>query len=189
MKQIPNILSFFRILLIPVVVWQMATGNMFTAGLLLVLSFFTDFLDGWLARHFNWVTDLGKVLDPAADKLTQVAVSITLIIVMREYWWLFAFLIFKDAVMGLLALWVIGRGVTMDGARWTGKVATFMYYFTVVVIALFPQAPRRITIPLLILVGVTALIAGLSYIPSFRNYRREAVANKKAKQLENTGTE
>lgn len=174
MKHIPNILSVIRILMIPVIVWQMATGNMFWAGVLLVISFLTDFLDGWLARHFDWTSDVGKVLDPAADKLTQVAVSITLIVVMRQYWWLFAFLIFKDVVMGLLGLWVIGKGVKMEGAQWTGKIATFMYYFTVVVIALFPGAPQWIVTTLLILVGVTALVAGLSYIPSFNKYRHEA---------------
>lgn len=174
MKHLPNVLSVFRILLIPVIVWQMATGNMFVAGILLAVSFLTDFLDGWLARQFGWVSEVGKVLDPAADKLTQVAVSITLIVVMRQYWWLFGFLIFKDVVMALLSLWVIGKGVHMDGARWTGKIATFMYYFTVVVIALFPSAPQLMITALLLLVGLTSLIAGLSYIPNFIKYKDRA---------------
>lgn len=186
MKNIPNILSVFRILLIPFIVWQMATGNMFVAGILLVVSFLTDFLDGWLARRNNWVTDLGKVLDPAADKMTQVAVSITLIIVMREYWWLFAFLIFKDAVMALLGLWVVRRGVKMESAQWTGKVATFLYYFTVVVLAFFPTAPSWIIITLLILVGLSALIAGLSYIPNYLEYRKEAKENTAIQEQEKT---
>jgi cardiolipin synthase len=152
----------------------MATGNMLVAGILLAASFLTDFLDGWLARTYNWTTDLGKFLDPAADKLTQVVVSITLIIVMRSYWYLFAFLVLKDLVMGLLGAWLLKRHVRIGGANWSGKVATFIYYFTVVIIAIFPDAPQWIIIALLCLMVTSALIAGLSYIPDFKRYRQQA---------------
>ena len=80
MKHIPNILSSLRIVMIPFFVWQMLTGNMLSAGLILLASGITDTLDGQLARHFGWISDLGKILDPFADKLTQTAVSVCFII-------------------------------------------------------------------------------------------------------------
>ena len=99
MKHIPNILSGLRIVMIPFFIWQMLVGNTLAAGLILVASGLTDTLDGNLARHFGWVSDLGKVLDPVADKLTQTAVSVCLMIRIPELWFFFAILIIKDLIM------------------------------------------------------------------------------------------
>ena len=77
---IPNILSIFRIVLIPVfiVCYLMLPDEMgWVPALVLVVSGATDVVDGYIARHFNMVTQLGKVLDPLADKLTLAAVVIT----------------------------------------------------------------------------------------------------------------
>ncbi|MDR2932121.1 MAG: CDP-alcohol phosphatidyltransferase family protein, partial [Oscillospiraceae bacterium] len=89
MRHIPNILSFFRIVLIPFFVWQMLAGHTFNAAIILGISGLTDLLDGFLARRFGWISQLGKVLDPAADKLTQVTVCVVLAIVYRKYWYFF----------------------------------------------------------------------------------------------------
>ncbi len=170
MKQIPNILSVLRLLMIPVILWQMFSGKMFVAGILLAVSFFTDFLDGWLARHFDWTSELGKILDPAADKATQVAVSISLIILLPQYWYLFGFLIFKDFVMAILGLWLIKKGKPVAAAHFAGKAATFIYYFTVAFIALTSESarvPQWIITALVVLVALSALVAGLSYIPDY----------------------
>ena len=78
---IPNMLSFFRFLLIPIIVWLYAFASMREwATLVILISGFTDILDGFIARKFNMMSDLGKALDPLADKLTQLAVLSCLII-------------------------------------------------------------------------------------------------------------
>ena len=76
---LPNVLSFFRILLIPVIIWlYLVKDNSIWAGYVLILSGLTDVLDDFIARRFNVASDLGKVLDPVADKLTQAAMLICL---------------------------------------------------------------------------------------------------------------
>lgn len=77
---IPNLLSVLRILLILPFVYFFMTGNVLLAGLMLALSGLSDLFDGMIARKFNQVTDLGKMLDPVADKLTQGTVAICLAI-------------------------------------------------------------------------------------------------------------
>ncbi|MEG0306191.1 MAG: CDP-alcohol phosphatidyltransferase family protein, partial [Oscillospiraceae bacterium] len=74
-----------RILLIPVFVWQLLIGNTTAAAVILAGSGITDLLDGYLARHYNWISDLGKVLDPVADKLTQVTVCVVLAYLLSDY--------------------------------------------------------------------------------------------------------
>lgn len=171
MKHIPNLLSVFRILLIPFLVWQLLEGHTVMAGLLLLLSALTDLLDGKLARHFHWISDLGKVLDPAADKLTQAAVSLTLAFLLGAYWFLFAFLIIKDLILLTLGAYLIRKGVKIEGARWFGKVSTFVYYVTMTLIVLFPQMPSWSAILLISAAVLCALISALLYRPEFLRYK------------------
>ena len=79
---IPNLLSLIRILLIPVFVALFFHDEMIWAALILIISGLTDTLDGYIARHFNMITNLGKVLDPIADKLTQAVVAFCLCVKM-----------------------------------------------------------------------------------------------------------
>ena len=175
MRHIPNILSFIRILLIPFFVWQMLDGNNLTAALILALSGVTDLLDGFLARRYNWISQLGKVLDPIADKLTQLTVCIVFIIILRRYWVFFAILLAKDFVMLVLGGYLIKKGVKMDGAKWFGKVATLVFYSVMTLILLIPTMPAWLITSLLCLATVCVIYAGLMYIPDFIRYRREQV--------------
>ena len=69
---IPNILSFFRLILIPVLIWSYVVKKNYAAtGWILLLSGLTDIADGFIARRFHMISKLGKILDPVADKLTQ----------------------------------------------------------------------------------------------------------------------
>ena len=178
MKHIPNILSFFRIVLIPFFVWQIMIGETLIAGVILVVSGITDLLDGQLARRFNWITNLGKVLDPIADKLTQAAVSVTLMIRLKEYWYFFAIIIIKDLIMLLLGGHLLRKGVEIEGARWFGKISTCVYYGTMILIVFFPTMPGWIIVAFLSLATICALVAAVLYIPDFLDYRREVKAEK-----------
>lgn len=174
MKNIPNILSLFRILLIPFFIWQMVRGNNGVAGIILLVSGMTDLMDGYLARRFNWISDLGKVLDPIADKLTQNAVCIILMIRLRAYWYFFAIIILKELVMLILGGYLLSRGVKLEGARWFGKISTGVFYVTMICIVLFPDMPDTVEFIALALSTVCALVAAGLYIPEFIRYRRMA---------------
>lgn len=174
MRHIPNILSFFRILLIPVFVVLMVKDNRLAAGAVLVASGLTDLLDGFLARKFGWISQLGKVLDPAADKLTQVTVCVVFAIKLRRYWPFFAVLLIKDFIMLCIGGYLIGKGVRLEGARWFGKVVTVLFYVTMAAIVFVPGMPRWLTVALLSITTAAAIVAGLLYIPDFIRYKRDA---------------
>lgn len=173
MRHIPNILSAFRILLIPFFVWQLLTGYPLVAGILLVMSGITDLLDGMLARRYGWISNVGKVLDPVADKLTQITVSIMLLISLRQYWPVFVLLLAKEAAMLILGSQLVLAGVKIEGAKWFGKLATGVFYVVMVTLLIFPNLPVWLETTLLAAVLVTSLLAGAMYIPEYRRYRKE----------------
>lgn len=173
MRHIPNILSVFRILLIPLFVWQMMADRPLVAAVVLLVSGLTDFFDGSLARRFGWISNLGKVLDPAADKLTQVAVCIVMAIKLHGYWPIFLVLIAKEVVMMVLGGYLLRKGVKIEGAKWFGKVVTFLFYAVMILILFFPTMASWLRTGLLVLTTLCALAAMLMYVPEFLRYRRE----------------
>lgn len=188
MRHIPNLLSGFRILLIPFFVLQMIRGNLTAAALILVASGLTDLLDGWLARRFGWVSQLGKILDPAADKLTQVTVCVVLAIQLPQFWYFFAFLLLKDALMLVLGGQLVRKGIHLEGARWFGKVVTTLFYVFMVALLLLQKwthIPSWIEIAMLSIISLGALFAGLMYIPQYRTYRSQGkeLPAKKMKEV------
>jgi len=166
MRHIPNILTIFRVVLIPFFVWEMIKGNTIAGGCILLISSLTDFLDGLLARRFKWTSDFGKLLDPIADKLTQTAVSIVLILRLRAYWYFFAFMIFKDFVILVFGAFLLKQGMKFKGASFIGKTSTFFFYGGMLLILFFPGMPRAMIFTILVIAVLLALISGLKYIPS-----------------------
>lgn len=126
---VPNLLSAFRLLLVPVIVWLYCGEENYplTAGVLL-LSGATDIADGFIARRFHMVSDLGKVLDPVADKLTQAAALICLLTRFPAVWWLLGVLVGKEIIMASMGIFVIRRTGVVHGAEWHGKLATCLIY-------------------------------------------------------------
>lgn len=173
MKHIPNLLTGIRIAMIPFLIWRMLEGDALSSGLILITSGLTDTLDGNLARHFGWVTDLGKVLDPLADKLTQTAVCVCLLVRFPKLWFFFAPLILKDAVMTVMGVYLTRSGVKIDGAGIFGKIATVVFYVVMGLIVLFPAIPDWVTVALLSVDVACAMAAAISYIPDARRYLAE----------------
>ena len=128
---IPNMLTVLRILLIPVFLWvNMGLGDSLLSAGILALSFFTDFLDGFIARKYHMVSDLGKALDPVADKLNQAAILFALCF---KYWFFLiplGLMAVKELYLGILMLIVIKRSHHVFQAEWYGKITTFCLYFT-----------------------------------------------------------
>jgi len=173
MHHIPNILSGFRISLIPFFIYQVLMGNMLTAGIILIISAITDIVDGYLARRFKWVTDLGKILDPAADKLTQVSICVLFVVQFTQFWVFFVVLILRDLVMLVAAGYFVKHKMPLTGARWFGKISTVVFFISMIFIALFPGLPLAYVYILLALTTFSAVIALIMYVPEFVRFKRK----------------
>ena len=126
---IPNLLSFLRLCMIPLIIWLYCSQNNYAlTAVVLVLSGVTDTIDGFIARRFNMVTDLGKALDPIADKLTQASVMFCLLTRFQMMLVPLLLLIFKEVCNGITSLFVIKKTGKVCGADWHGKVCTWLLY-------------------------------------------------------------
>lgn len=175
---IPNLLGYFRILLIPVFAWlylQAETSQeCFTAALVIGLSGLTDLFDGKIARKFNQVTELGKFLDPVADKLTLGVIIVCLATRYREIWLLAGLFLIKEGFMAVMGMLLLRRnGRKLDGAKWFGKVCTAVSYVVVFFLLLLPDLPLAAVRTLVILCAVVMLYTLFCYIPVFRKMWKE----------------
>ncbi len=140
---IPNILSLIRIALVPVfaALYLQSAQNpvlLWWAVAVLALSGLTDLVDGKIARALNQVSEIGKVLDPIADKITQVTVVFCLAIRMPQLWPLLILCAVKEILQAIGAFIMFRRGVKVQSARWYGKVSTFVFYFAMALVVVFP---------------------------------------------------
>ncbi len=139
---IPNIISFFRFLLIPFIVYSyIFLDNNILAVLLVILSGLTDIIDGKIARKFNMVSDLGKILDPVADKLTQIAVIACLVFKYKIMLLVVIVLIIKEIALAITGLLTISSAKKVDSAVWHGKLCTVIIYSTMFLLLLIPKLP------------------------------------------------
>ena len=131
---IPNALSVVRILIIPFFAWSFLQDRLPLAVGLLVLSGLSDCVDGFIARKLNQVTELGKMLDPLADKLTQGVVALCLAMRFPVIGPLLLVFIVKELVMLCCAVGLLKKKKRPCAAQWYGKVATVMFYASVALI-------------------------------------------------------
>lgn len=159
---IPNILTFFRLCLIPVIVWLYTVKQDYIWTLLiLLLSAVTDIVDGIIARRCNMVSDFGKAFDPVADKLTQMAMLFCLASRFPYMMIPFVLLVVKEVFTGITALITIKRTNTVKGAVWHGKLTTVSLYSMMAIHIVWFNIPHAIS---LILVGVCIGIMLMSFI-------------------------
>jgi len=172
---IPNILSIFRILLIPlfIVLYFKAGGEngeyYFYAAGVLILSGLTDLFDGVIARKCNQITYLGKILDPLADKLTQVTVVICVAIKLGSWILAAALMIFvvKELLMMIGGFIILRKKITLQGSKWYGKVATAVFYVVMAAIAMFEGIPTEIAFVMILVAAAFMLFAFSQYIMEF----------------------
>ena len=123
---VPNLLSAFRISLIPVIAWlYLIKKNYMLTGVLVLFSGLTDVVDGLIARRFNMISDLGKILDPVADKSTQIVVA--MLLATRFHLMLLPLIVgvIKEIFMGISGYLVVKKCGVVLGAEWHGKLATY----------------------------------------------------------------
>lgn len=182
-KTIPNYISFVRILLIPVFAVLFYKDYTVAAFIILALSGLSDMVDGKIARKLNQISNLGKMLDPIADKLTVFAIAIILFLkfhqvsneTLKAFSWVFLLFIAKDIVMLGFGLFMILKGLHPVAAEIYGKLATLAFYTVMAVImAVGPEVgafrevfvlPDAVMMVLVIISVVLTFVAFFSYIP------------------------
>lgn len=167
---IPNLLSLFRLCLIPVMVWLYTVReNYGMTTLVLLLSGLTDVADGIIARKWNMVSDFGKAFDPVADKLTQVAMMFCL--VTRFHWMLLplVLLVIKELFTGITSLLTIRKTGKVEGAVWHGKITTILLYAMMAVHLIWFNIPPIVSG---VLIGISTgmmLLSAVGY--GIRNFK------------------
>lgn len=190
---IPNLLSVLRILVIPVFAYFFMTGEPVWAIVMLALSGFSDFLDGKIARKFNQVSALGKVLDPVADKLTQITLAVLLFIsfnkaedaTLKAFSWIFLVFIVKELIMVIFGGIMLLLNLRPSAAEIFGKVATFAFYAIMLVIVAFGpevgllrevtfELPQIVMMILVVISAILTIVAFISYLPdTFRQFKEK----------------
>lgn len=182
-KTIPNYISFVRILLIPVFAVLFYKDYTVAAFIILALSGLSDMVDGKIARKLNQISNLGKMLDPIADKLTVFTIAIILFLkfnqaaneTLKAFSWVFLLFIIKDIIMLGFGLFMILLGMHPTSAEIYGKLATFAFYSVMaLVMAIGPEVgafrnyivlPDAVMMVLVVISVILTFTAFFSYIP------------------------
>lgn len=157
---IPNLLSVLRILVIAPFAYFFLNDQLLWAVVMLAFSGLSDLFDGMIARKFNQITELGKMLDPLADKLTQGTIAICLAVKHTLLIPILAIFVLKELGMLIGGCILLKKKKRPCAAKWYGKVATFLFYISAVVIVMmqgvFHLYTTTATIIAYVLLGITA---------------------------------
>ncbi len=179
---IPNLLCIFRILLIPVylsIYLHADSREDYTAAaVILAVSCLTDMVDGKIARKFNMITNLGKLLDPIADKLTQLALMICLSLDRKALRVLLVMFLIKEFFQFFAMIGALRNGKALDGALMSGKISTTVLFTSLIVMVLLPGLSEKTTN---IITGVCLVFLMIAFADYVRAYFGK---NKKIYDLE-----
>lgn len=182
---IPNILCYIRFMLIPVFVVQYIRAQepreYVQAAAVVLASGLTDFLDGFIARTFDMITEFGKLIDPIADKLTQAALIFVLIVKIK---WMFLLLI----LFVIMQLFLLVAGLAMlkynkrlNGSKWFGKVSTTVFYAVMLILVALPNLNQNIVNILMLICGAFLALSFALYVREYIIMYREAKLEEKQK--------
>lgn len=168
---IPNILSMFRLLLIPVYIIIYLNADepqeFFLAGSILAVSCLTDMVDGQIARHFNMISNFGKFLDPLADKMTQLALTVSLSVRYPLLRLVLVLFLTKELFQAIVALILYRRGKALPGAILPGKICTTVLFISFILMVLMPDMNNLFVHILVTLDAFFLSYAFISYIFAF----------------------
>ena len=173
-KHIPNLLSVIRLLCIPFFVWLFTAGNRSAAAGVFFFASATDVLDGYLARRNNWITNVGKILDPTADKLMQFTVLLCLTL---DLWNNTIFLVpltvlvlfvLKELCMLIGAIIVLRTKNSVVASVWYGKFATVVIFVLTITMILYPDNAVLNIVLCLLLIAIILFALIMYYIKIFR---------------------
>ena len=178
MRHLPNIICVLRIVLVWPIAAALVAHEYLTALALFFVAGLSDGVDGFLAKRFNWTSNLGKFLDPLADKVLLVTVYVEAAWLYLAPWWLTAAVVARDVLIGLGAvvfrLWF---GPLRGRPTISSKINTLMqliYLATLLLCAALDFPPREILDALAVIVFATTVFSGLSYMAIFTRRALEA---------------
>lgn len=164
---IPNLLSIFRLVLIPVYVSiylkAKSAADYYLAAGILAVSCLTDLVDGKVARHFNMISNLGKILDPFADKLTQFTLIVCLTVKHPILKYLISLFVLKESFQLIAGCLNLRKGKMLKGALLTGKICTTILFLSLITLVMIPQMPANI-------VTIITIIDALFMLAAFADY-------------------
>ena len=159
---VPNLLSLVRILLIPVCVYTYIGRKNYTlTAAIVVLSALTDIVDGWIARRFRMTSNIGKALDPFADKMTQIVILFCLVSRYPYILGLGVLLCIKELCSAVASVIAVKRTGEVKGAHWHGKLTTVAIYTTIMLHLLWVDIP---TASSYFLIGICLFLMLLSFV-------------------------
>ena len=190
MLTIPNLLSFFRLCLIPVIVWLYCfKKDYLMTTLVILLSGITDVADGIIARRFGMVSELGKALDPVADKLTQIVTLFCLVTRFPHMIIPLVILTLKEILAAAFNVITIKRTGEVMGAVWHGKLTTVLLYSTMLLHLIWINIPLTVSDILVGLCTAAMLLSAVLYnIRSFRALRKGKASGNTGRTLNNGGS-
>ena len=170
---IPNILSLFRLLLIPVyiVIYVNARGSSdyYLAAGILAVSCLTDLIDGKIARHFNMISTIGKILDPLADKATQFTLILCLAMKHPILWYLVGLFIVKESFQLIAGGINLRKGKMLKGALISGKICTTILFISLIILVMLPNLPE-VVVDLIVFIDIGFMIVSFAdYLITYRS--------------------
>lgn len=181
---IPNTLSLIRLFLLPIFAVLYLSGAVYSALIVLLLSGLTDLFDGMIARKCNQITEIGKLLDPIADKITQVTVLVCLAVRNVALVPLMIICAIKETLQ-LIGGWILlSRNSVIRGSKWFGKVSTFTFYVVMLIIVFCKSLPKEVTTALIVLVSIMMVFSFFTYMAMYVKARRENQPEKKVTAAE-----
>lgn len=186
--KLPNILCYIRIIMVPVFLYIYFTADRqsdyYIATAVVLASGITDFLDGQIARRCNMITDLGRIIDPVADKLMQLAMVVALTLKIKYMWILVLYLVLKEVVTSITGLYVIKKYERrLNGAKWYGKVCTAILYGVMLVLVAFPKIDAKVQNILLAVCAGGLTLAFVMYMRLYMIMINDAKYNRNQKVL------
>ena len=180
---VPNLLSLFRLVLIPVYVYiylnATETYQYVIAGTIMAVSCLTDMVDGKIARKYNMITNVGKVLDPLADKVTQFTLTICLSLRYPVLYPVLALFLIKEIFQLVVAVIHLFKGKILPGALMAGKVCTTVLFISLIALVLFPDMSAILVDGIAIVDTIFLAISFISYILAYfgKNTKVEDMKN------------
>lgn len=163
---LPNKLTLLRIAMIPLCVLFIILGWYTVAGILFIIASITDFLDGYIARKHQLVTNFGKFADPVADKILSLCVMIALIPTIGYPWWAACIVAARELAVDGLRLVAVEQGVVIPAGK-LGKIKTNLQFFSVLSALFF--LPYGITLALCIIMSLLTIVSGIEYFTASKN--------------------
>lgn len=180
---IPNILSLFRLVLIPVymTVYLQAdsTGDYILAGSILAVSCLTDMADGKIARHFNMISTVGKILDPIADKATQFTLTLCLALKYPVLWMVMAVFVVKELFQLIAGVVHLRKGKILPGALMEGKICTTVFFISLIALVLLPEISTKAVAGIALVNIVFLIISFVGYVRAYYGTRIQLEDMKK----------